>query len=1067
MSKDLPCELKLRKAASIVEGNESMDSYTANGNPAVMPSIQLDGPGSSRLHIFHDPQQQPGNSSLKSAPPPPPPPSPGQLPELHRKYTARPTLGRQITRGPTFYGGSIKRSSFEDDSDDDSDDDNKHSNTQDNDPGNPNIDDEFDELDELDDNGEFEEESLNCLWFRDLPTIARYLILVVFGSIVILGPAVYLILKDKTLLPNLTDIKMSELERLGQLLALAQLVRFLLWLAVAWNLFIAIWFFVGQLPYLIERLFKWIYGDCSEQVRSNLDYIPSLRFVIHFAILSVFSVASYAVLFKQMYEVYYWMAVFQVLCMLMVFSILLLAQRLSVQSIAVNFHHVAYSDRVAQLKKYIRVLDKLRKSIKGIGLTDIFDLDKIAGSTGKNADKFKHNTFEATDSQNTSPERTTDSDHQSNSSHKHNLDRFGKPEHHQFRSDSQSTQSHSHYNGSSHKSPHLNGASAGQSHIVSVSSGNQFNQMFVKEDFDEINMLPLQNLQYVEKKHNARTHHGNVSHAHLESSNEEYNQQDKIMPVSGLMSNQSDRFRLDGYMNHEPSALPAHMSSKSNGITILSPDSNHPDLQKTNYKSVAVSDPDRILPPPKTVTRLQSVFRIKDSNQPEHLKPPSKNNDTESSSDLLGTKLNRGKTIADFLHSITRSKSPTLHQRLTDGGSPSQRNVGSFDRKMLGSMPNSRFTTLTSTAKRRGRTDLPESEPSQGKLAGTSMTIGGQKNYNRSDSIGLMSDKHAIKLARKLFVALGGTLPSQAVNNPDCKTALTVDCFRPYFSSDTAAREAFDLFDADFNKSLSLKEMKQAILRVYRERRNLFGSLHDLSQALGRLNQILYGFSFLLAALFSLPIYGIPLTAVLPFTSILVALSFIFGGAAKTTFDCIVFLFVTHPYDTGDRVIIDNVGFKVIELNLLTTVFENTDGRTVYAPNSVLSQKMIHNIRRSGDQSEMIELQFSFDTPEDVLREVHARMIQFVKSESREFLPSCDMFIHDFENTNRLRCSFNIKYRGNWQDPTKRWSRRNAFMFTLKHHLKDLEVTYAMPPIPLKMIDESESVFFKNIKKNM
>ncbi|KAJ1339397.1 hypothetical protein BSLG_005963 [Batrachochytrium salamandrivorans] len=333
MSKDLPCELKLRKAASIVEGNESMDSYTANGNPAVMPSIQLDGPGSNRLHIFHDPQQQP----------------------------------------------------------------------------------------------------------------------------------------DKTLLPNLTDIKMSELERLGQLLALA----------------------AGAI-------------------------------------------------------------------------------RLSVQSIAVNFHHVAYSDRVAQLKRYIRVLDKLRKSIKGIGLTDIFDLDKIAGT--------------------------------------------------------------------------------GQSHIVSVSSGNQFNQMFVKEDFDEINMLPLQNLQYVEK-HNARTHHGNqVTH---------------------------------------------------------------------------------------------------------------------------------------------------LHQRLTDGGSPSQRNVGSFDRKMLGSMPNSRFTTLTSTAKRRGRTDLPESEPSQ-----------------------------------------GGTLPSQAVNNPDCKTALTVDCFRPYFSSDTAAREAFDLFDADFNKSLSLKEMKQAILRVYRERRNLFGSLHDLSQALGRLNQI-------------------------------------------------------------------------------------------------------------------------------------------------------------------------------------------------------------------------------------
>jgi mechanosensitive ion channel protein 4/5/6/7/8/9/10 len=77
-----------------------------------------------------------------------------------------------------------------------------------------------------------------------------------------------------------------------------------------------------------------------------------------------------------------------------------------------------------------------------------------------------------------------------------------------------------------------------------------------------------------------------------------------------------------------------------------------------------------------------------------------------------------------------------------------------------------------------------------------------------------------------------------------------------------------------------------------------------------------------------MPILGITLTAILPFTSLLVALSFIFGGSAATTFNCIVFIFANHPYDTGDRVNIDGENLIVDELNLLNTVFVRS-GRTV------------------------------------------------------------------------------------------------------------------------------------------
>lgn len=42
-------------------------------------------------------------------------------------------------------------------------------------------------------------------------------------------------------------------------------------------------------------------------------------------------------------------------------------------------------------------------------------------------------------------------------------------------------------------------------------------------------------------------------------------------------------------------------------------------------------------------------------------------------------------------------------------------------------------------------------------------------------------------------------------------------------------------------------------------------------------------------------------------SSQVVLLAFIFGNTVKTVFESIIFLFIVHPYDVGDRCEIDNV----------------------------------------------------------------------------------------------------------------------------------------------------------------
>ena len=161
---------------------------------------------------------------------------------------------------------------------------------------------------------------------------------------------------------------------------------------------------------------------------------------------------------------------------------------------------------------------------------------------------------------------------------------------------------------------------------------------------------------------------------------------------------------------------------------------------------------------------------------------------------------------------------------------------------------------------------------------------------------------------------------------------LTLSNFYTLFPLEEEAREMFDLLDTDKNGKLSFEEIRGTMQMIYKEKRDLHFSLNDLSHALGHLNWILYGFSAFVTLLISLPIYGISLNAILPFTSFFLALSFIFGGTAKTAFDCIVFLFVRHPYDSGDRVIIDEKTYVVLELSLLETVLRS-DGKICYYPN--------------------------------------------------------------------------------------------------------------------------------------
>ena len=83
-------------------------------------------------------------------------------------------------------------------------------------------------------------------------------------------------------------------------------------------------------------------------------------------------------------------------------------------------------------------------------------------------------------------------------------------------------------------------------------------------------------------------------------------------------------------------------------------------------------------------------------------------------------------------------------------------------------------------------------------------------------------------------------------------------------------------------------------------------------------------------------------------------LSWLIGGSLQEVLTSIIFLFIKHPYDVGDRVEINKITYTVKEIRLLSTIFLDGNACLVQAPNTVLNSELIHNMRLSPQVREVM-----------------------------------------------------------------------------------------------------------------
>ncbi|KAJ3222419.1 hypothetical protein HK099_002322 [Clydaea vesicula] len=252
--------------------------------------------------------------------------------------------------------------------------------------------------------------------------------------------------------------------------------------------------------------------------------------------------------------------------------------------------------------------------------------------------------------------------------------------------------------------------------------------------------------------------------------------------------------------------------------------------------------------------------------------------------------------------------------------------------------------------------------------------IGAESIGGASQGILLRNKSDAKKIARKIFESLTQ------------KDSLIKKDFEPYFESDEL-NNVFKIFDKDDNGNISKQEFKSKILEIFYNHENIEKSMRQSTQAISKLDSILKIFVWIIIFFVTIAIFSINVSAFMAtFLSIWAGVLFAISGSVQVLVQNLIFLFIIHPFDVGDRVEIEKECYVVKEFGLTATCLRLGNGKEIYAPNFMLAQKLIHNFRRSGPQSEPINLSVSKETSFQKIEMLKDKIVKYLElEESREF----------------------------------------------------------------------------------
>ncbi|RYZ31566.1 MAG: mechanosensitive ion channel [Propionibacteriaceae bacterium] len=164
-----------------------------------------------------------------------------------------------------------------------------------------------------------------------------------------------------------------------------------------------------------------------------------------------------------------------------------------------------------------------------------------------------------------------------------------------------------------------------------------------------------------------------------------------------------------------------------------------------------------------------------------------------------------------------------------------------------------------------------------------------------------------------------------------------------------------------------------------------------------------------------------------------------------------MFLFVVHPFDVGDRLLIDGELHTVAKIKLSTTVFEQGDGTKVWFPNDKLALGPILNQTRAARARESFEFAMDLDTPVTTFEAVQNAAEKYIQLRHKDFDGRCTCVTTATLDPLKLRLAISVTYSFNRAETQRLGEVRHGLILEVTQALVERKAAYTDSQVVLPL----------------
>lgn len=260
-----------------------------------------------------------------------------------------------------------------------------------------------------------------------------------------------------------------------------------------------------------------------------------------------------------------------------------------------------------------------------------------------------------------------------------------------------------------------------------------------------------------------------------------------------------------------------------------------------------------------------------------------------------------------------------------------------------------------------------------------------------------------------------------------------------------------DMYD---NFTVDYDTFETSIFNIRNMRFALMTDLQSSSSASFAMKAMVAFFIYCCTPFIAFGLLGVDInTIMLSATTLLISFSFAFGTTISRIVEAAHFLFITKPFQVGDRITLGEPmdakdHYIVQEINLLSTACRSIDRRMVFHPNHLLANTQVVNLNRLPEAWVFITLVIGFDTTEVQMLQLKSALKEYLGFNKEDWKPSSLVFIHTkIIKLTDVCIDIAIHSRHKWQDGLVIYEPQSRLLKFIQSQCQKLGIRYKQAPL--------------------